>query len=107
MADRSVAQWDKDDCDNLGSSKSTCWGRDEVCLARPIELCRNAAPRQSCAIPKDDPATFAMMCAADTIGVFQIEIRAQMATLPRMNRKTFMTWPLRSNHSAGPIKGIK
>ena len=55
-----------------------------------FELCRERGrPLDLAHIPKDDAATFEMMQKADTIGVFQIESRAQMATLPRMKPKCF------------------
>src|SRR2546426_12463908 len=59
-------------------------------LQDAIELTRQRGhPVDLATIPKDDPATFEMMQQADTIGVFQIESRAQMATLPRMKPKCF------------------
>ncbi len=91
MPGRVVAQWDKDDCEDLGIIKVDLLGLGmmaalqdslEICQARgrPVDLAR---------IPKDDPATFALLQKADTIGVFQVESRAQMATLPRMKPCTF------------------
>jgi error-prone DNA polymerase len=82
MPGRSVAQWDKDDCDNLGIIKVDLLGLGMMSVLQDtIELCsQRGHPVDLAQIPKDDPATFAMMCAADTIGVFQIESRAQMAT---------------------------
>jgi error-prone DNA polymerase len=91
MPGRTVVQWDKDDCADLGIIKVDLLGLGmmaaiEETLAtaasrgRPVDLAH---------LPKDDPATFAMMQRADTIGVFQIESRAQMATLPRMKPKCF------------------
>lgn len=93
MPGRVVVQWDKDDCADLGIIKvdllglgmmavledtlHTCQARGE---SRAIEMHR---------IPQDDPATFDMICRADTIGVFQIESRAQMATLPRLQPRKF------------------
>ena len=91
MPGRSVVQWDKDDCEQLGIIKVDLLGlgmmaamQDAITLAaergRPVDLAK---------IPKDDKATYDLMCAADTIGVFQIESRAQMATLPRMQPRKF------------------
>jgi error-prone DNA polymerase len=91
MPGRVVAQWDKDDCEDLGIIKVDFLGLGmmaalqdslEICQARgrPVDLAR---------IPKDDPETFALLQKADTIGVFQVESRAQMATLPRMKPCTF------------------
>jgi error-prone DNA polymerase len=91
MPGRSVAQWDKDDCEDMGIIKVDLLGlgmmavmQDALAMTRargrPVELNR---------IPHDDPATFDLMCRADTIGVFQIESRAQQATLPRMQPRCF------------------
>ncbi len=91
MPGRVVAQWDKDDCENLGIIKVDFLGlgmmsviQDSVELAhklgRPVDIAQ---------LPENDPKTFAMIRAADTIGVFQIESRAQMATLPRMKPENF------------------
>ncbi len=91
MPDRSVLQWDKNDCEDLGIIKIDLLGlgmmavlQETLCLSasreRPVDLAR---------LPKDDPATFSLIQNADTIGVFQIESRAQMATLPRMKPATF------------------
>ncbi len=91
MAGRIVAQWDKDDCEDLGIVKVDFLGLGmmaalqdslEICQARgrPVDLAR---------IPKDDPATFELLQRADTVGVFQVESRAQMATLPRMKPRDF------------------
>ena len=91
MPGRVVAQWDKDDCEDLGIIKVDLLGlgmmavlQDCITLAtgrgRPVDLAR---------LPENDPETYALMQRADTIGVFQIESRAQMATLPRMKPKNF------------------
>jgi error-prone DNA polymerase len=93
MPGRVVVQWDKDDCADLGIIKVDLLGLGmmavleetiDTCLARgesrAMELHR---------IPPDDPATYDMICQADTIGVFQIESRAQMATLPRLQPRKF------------------
>ncbi|MCI0746713.1 MAG: error-prone DNA polymerase, partial [Verrucomicrobia subdivision 3 bacterium] len=91
MPGRVVAQWDKDDCDDLGIIKLDLLGLGMMSVMQDaIELTRQRGhPVDLAKIPKDDPATFKMMQRADTIGVFQIESRAQMATLPRMQPKTF------------------
>src|SRR5213083_395903 len=86
MPGRVVAQWDKDDCENLGIVKVDLLGLGMMSVMQDaLELCRERGrPLDLAHIPKDDPATFEIMQHADTIGVFQIESRAQMATLPRM-----------------------
>ena len=91
MPGRVVAQWDKDDCEDLGIVKVDLLGLGMMSVMQDaFELCRERGrPLDLAHIPKDDPATFEMMQVADTIGVFQIESRAQMATLPRMKPKCF------------------
>ncbi|MEP6777892.1 MAG: error-prone DNA polymerase [Chthoniobacterales bacterium] len=91
MPGRVVAQWDKDDCEDLGIVKVDLLGLGMMSVMQDaFELCRERGrPLDLAHIPKDDGATFEMMQNADTIGVFQIESRAQMATLPRMQPKCF------------------
>jgi len=91
MPGRVVAQWDKDDCEDLGIVKVDLLGLGMMSVMQDaFELCRERGrPIDLAHIPKDDAATFEMMQKADTIGVFQIESRAQMATLPRMKPKCF------------------
>ncbi len=91
MPGRVVAQWDKDDCEDLGIVKVDLLGLGMMSVMQDaFELCRERGrPLDLAHIPKDDAATFELMQKADTIGVFQIESRAQMATLPRMKPKCF------------------
>jgi error-prone DNA polymerase len=91
MPGRVVAQWDKDDCEDLGIVKVDLLGLGMMSLMQDaLELCRERGrPLDLAHIPKDDATTFEIMQHADTIGVFQIESRAQMATLPRMKPKCF------------------
>src|SRR5256714_3613904 len=91
MPGRVVAQWDKDDCEDLGIVKVDLLGLGMMSVMQDaFELCRERGrPLDLAHIPKDDEKTFEMMQKADTIGVFQIERRAQMATLPRMKPKCF------------------
>src|SRR6184192_246156 len=91
MPGRVVAQWDKDDCEDLGIVKVDLLGLGMMSVMQDaFELCRERGRALDLAhIPKDDAATFEMMQKADTIGVFQIESRAQMATLPRMKPECF------------------
>ncbi len=108
MPGRVVAQWDKDDCEDLGIIKVDLLGlgmmavlQDAVRLTaaqgRPVDLAQ---------LPENDPATFALMQRADTIGVFQIESRAQMATLPRMKPRTFYDLVIEvAIIRPGPIQG--
>src|SRR5882762_2089926 len=91
MPGRVVAQWDKDDCEDLGIVKVDLLGLGMMAVMQDaLELCRERGrPLDLAHVPKDDAATFAIMQKADTIGVFQIESRAQMATLPRLQPKCF------------------
>jgi error-prone DNA polymerase len=91
MPGRVVAQWDKDDCEDLGIVKVDLLGLGMMSVMQDaLELCRERGrPLDLAHIPKNDAQTFEIMQHADTIGVFQIESRAQMATLPRMKPKCF------------------
>src|SRR5438876_1477743 len=91
MPGRVVAQWDKDDCEDLGIVKVDLLGLGMMSVMQDaFELCCERGRTLDLAhIPKDDEKTFEIMQNADTIGVFQIESRAQMATLPRMKPKCF------------------
>ena len=91
MPGRVVAQWDKDDCEDLGIVKVDLLGLGMMSVMQDaFELCRERGrPLDLAHIPKDDEKTFDIMQHADTIGVFQIESRAQMATLPRMKPRCF------------------
>jgi error-prone DNA polymerase len=85
MPGRSVCQWDKDDCENLGIIKIDFLGLGMMAVLQDsFELCAHrGGPHNFNDIPPDDPETYDKIRAADTVGVFQIESRAQMATLPR------------------------
>src|SRR5205809_2499943 len=91
MPGRVVAQWDKDDCEDLGIVTVDLLGLGMMSVMQDaFELCRErGSPLDLAHIPKDQEKTFEMMQHADTIGVFQIESRSQMATLPRMKPKCF------------------
>ncbi|WP_038167340.1 error-prone DNA polymerase, partial [Verrucomicrobium sp. BvORR106] len=93
MPGRVVVQWDKDDCEDLGIIKVDLLGLGMMAVLQDsLNLCKarnREAPYTLHTIPKDDPATYQMMQEADTIGVFQIESRAQMATLPRLKPMKF------------------
>jgi error-prone DNA polymerase len=91
MPGRVVAQWDKDDCEDLGIVKVDLLGLGMMSVMQDaFELCQERGrPIDLAHIPTDDAPTYKMMQEADTIGVFQIESRAQMATLPRMKPKCF------------------
>jgi error-prone DNA polymerase len=92
MVDRRIVQWDKEDCADLGIIKIDLLGLGMLAaLEESIPLIRRheGVEVDLAKLPPDDPKTYAMMRRADTIGVFQIESRAQMATLPRLKPKTF------------------
>ncbi len=91
MPGRVVAQWDKDDCENMGIIKVDLLGLGMMSVLQDaVELTRQRGhPVDLAQLPQDDERTFDMMCEADTVGVFQIESRAQMATLPRMKPRCF------------------
>jgi error-prone DNA polymerase len=91
MPGRVVAQWDKEDCADLGIIKVDFLGLGMMAaLQDSLTLCsQRGRPVDLAKISKDDPATFALLQRADTIGVFQVESRAQMATLPRLKPKCF------------------
>jgi error-prone DNA polymerase len=92
MPGRSVVQWDKDDCADLGLIKIDLLGLGMMAaLEEAIPLVRQAegVALDLARLPPDDPKTYAMIRRADTIGVFQIESRAQMATLPRLKPRSF------------------
>ena len=91
MADRTVLQWDKDDCAAAGLVKFDLLGLGMLtALHDCIDLiAANGGSRIDLAEIPQDPAVYEMLQAADSIGVFQVESRAQMATLPRLKPRTF------------------
>ncbi len=92
MAGRRIVQWDKEDCADLGIIKIDLLGLGMLAALEetlPLIARHEGISVDLAALPPDDPETYAMMRRADTIGVFQIESRAQMATLPRLKPKNF------------------
>ena len=91
MENRTIVQWDKDDCEDLGLVKIDFLGLGMMAVLQDCQrLCaENNRPFELHSVPQDDGPTYDVMCRADTIGVFQIESRAQMATLPRLKPRTF------------------
>ena len=91
MPGRVVVQWDKEDCADLGLIKVDLLGLGMMAaLEEAITLCRDAGHDVDLAhLPPDDPAVYALLQKADTVGLFQVESRAQMATLPRLKPKCF------------------
>jgi error-prone DNA polymerase len=92
MAGRSVIEWDKDDLEELGLMKVDVLALGMLsALRRALDLVgqQRGSAFELQDIPPEDGATYRMMCAADTVGVFQIESRAQMSMLPRLRPATF------------------
>ncbi len=108
MENRTVIEWDKTDCEDMGIIKVDLLGLGMVAgIEETLTLCeQRGAPVDLARIPKDDPKTYAMLCAADTIGVFQVESRAQMATLPRFRPQNFYDVAMQvAIIRPGPIQG--
>lgn len=91
MENRVVIEWDKTDCEDMGIVKVDLLGLGMMAVLQDsIQMCSDRGHAVDLArIPKDDTEVFKMMTRADTIGVFQIESRAQMATLPRLKPACF------------------
>ena len=95
MPGRVVVQWDKDDCADMGIVKVDLLGLGMMAVLQDTFtlINRGRADRTGAVdlarLPPDDPAVYRMLQSADTIGVFQVESRAQMATLPRLRPERF------------------
>jgi error-prone DNA polymerase len=91
MPGRTIVQWDKEDCADLGIIKVDLLGLGMMAaLQDTISILSSTGVEVDIAhLPENDPKTYAQIRAADTVGVFQIESRAQMATLPRMKPDHF------------------
>ena len=109
MKDRQVIEWDKDDIDELRFMKVdvlalgmlSCMKRGFDLLAQHKDIALDLAT-----VPAEDPRTYAMIRRADTLGVFQIESRAQMAMLPRIKPRTFYDLVIEvAIVRPGPIQG--
>jgi error-prone DNA polymerase len=109
MENRQVIEWDKDDIDALGFMKVDVLGLGMLgCMRRAFNLLaeRKGQRLDLATIPAEDPATYAMIRNADTMGTFQIESRAQMAMLPRLKPKTFYDLVIEvAIVRPGPIQG--
>jgi error-prone DNA polymerase len=109
MDGRTVIQWDKDDLDSVGLLKVDVLALGMLTAVRKtLDLLRAAGRRDLtlASIPAEDPATYAMIGKADTIGAFQIESRAQMAMLPRTQPKNFYELVIEvAIVRPGPIQG--
>lgn len=109
MDDRSIVQWDKNDIDAVGLMKIDLLALGMLsCIRRTLELVseQRGSRFEMSDIPAEDPATYEMICEADTVGVFQIESRAQMATLPRIRPRKFFDLVVEiAIIRPGPIQG--
>jgi error-prone DNA polymerase len=109
MADRQVIEWDKDDIDALKFMKVDCLALGMLtCMKRAFEFLaeKKGIALDLATIPSEDPRTYAMIRKADTLGVFQIESRAQMSMLPRMKPRTFYDLVIEvAIVRPGPIQG--
>ncbi|TCP38996.1 error-prone DNA polymerase [Rhodovulum marinum] len=109
MEGRTVICWDKDDIDTLGILKVDVLALGMLtCLRKAFELIeRHHGQRLDLAtLPPEDPATYDMLCRADSLGVFQVESRAQMNFLPRMRPRKFYDLVIQvAIIRPGPIQG--
>ncbi len=109
MEDRTVIEWDKDDLDALGILKVDVLALGMLtCVRKAFELLENHydRPLELATVPPEDTAVYDMLCAADSLGVFQVESRAQMAFLPRMKPRNFYDLVIEvAIVRPGPIQG--
>ena len=109
MPNRTVIQWDKEDLESLGMMKIDILALGMLsALRRSLSYIseHSGRPMQLMDIPADDSATFDMLCRGDSIGVFQIESRAQMSMLPRLRPRTFYDLVIQiAIVRPGPIQG--
>jgi error-prone DNA polymerase len=109
MPDRTVIEWDKDDIEAMGMLKVDVLGLGMLtCVRKAFELIneRLAVHLDLHTIPPEDPAVYDMICEADTVGVFQIESRAQMSMLPRLRPRNYYDLVIEvAIVRPGPIQG--
>jgi error-prone DNA polymerase len=109
MEDRTVIEWDKDDLDELGILKVDCLALGMLtAIHKCFDLVRETTGRELtlATVPKEDPRVYDMICQADTMGVFQIESRAQMSMLPRLKPRQFYDLVIEvAIVRPGPIQG--
>jgi error-prone DNA polymerase len=109
MVDRNVIQWDKDDLDAMGLLKIDVLALGMLsAIRRALELIgqRRGEVFTMQDVPAEDPATYQMISKADTVGVFQIESRAQMSMLPRLKPEKFYDLVIEvAIVRPGPIQG--
>ncbi|MEE4185136.1 MAG: error-prone DNA polymerase [Gammaproteobacteria bacterium] len=109
MPERTIIQWDKNDLDDLGLLKVDVLALGMLtAIHRCFDLLQNWYGRgfSMATVPAEDPAVYAMISAADTVGVFQIESRAQMAMLPRLRPRNYYDLVIQvAIIRPGPIQG--
>jgi len=109
MPDRTIIQWDKDDLESLNLLKVDCLALGMLsALRRCLDLLRPLpdAPRRIQDIPQGDSATYDMLCRAESVGVFQVESRAQMSMLPRLRPREYYDLVIQvAIVRPGPIQG--
>ena len=109
MPERSFIEWDKDDIDALGIFKVDILALGMLtCIAKCFDLLRAhyGVDHDLASVPSEDPETYDMLCAGDSLGVFQVESRAQMAMLPKLRPRTFYDLVIEvAIVRPGPIQG--
>ena len=109
MENRTVLQWDKDDCEWMGLVKFDLLGLGILeAIQHTLTLAGEELGEQweLATIPRDEPGVYDMLCRADSIGVFQVESRAQMALLPRLRPRRFYDLAIQiAMIRPGPIQG--
>ncbi|WP_417688156.1 error-prone DNA polymerase [Roseibium sp.] len=109
MENRTLIEWDKDDIDTLGILKVDILGLGMLsCIRKAFDLMHDHMRYDLSidSVPQEDEATYDMLCRADAVGVFQVESRAQMSFLPRMQPRTFYDLVIEvAIVRPGPIQG--
>lgn len=109
MEDRSIIEWDKNDIDELNILKVDILGLGMLtCIRKSFDLLNRHYGKKYTldSLPKDDPVVYDMLCEGDSVGVFQVESRAQMAFLPRMKPRIYYDLVIEvAIVRPGPIQG--
>jgi error-prone DNA polymerase len=109
MQNRTIIEWDKNDIEELGMLKIDILALGMLtCIRKALELVNVKCPEklELHSIPAEDPAVYDMLCASDTVGVFQVESRAQMSMLPRLRPRCFYDLVIEvAIVRPGPIQG--